>query len=90
MALKISANSAFTHRYLKLRSWGVTFRETAAFGGVHKFPFSQIEYILMSPKAVLSFQVGQEVFSIPTKPKKKKHIETIEALLREVSRAAGR
>jgi hypothetical protein len=80
MALKIRANSFFVTRYLKLKDWGVIFMETAAIGGRRKFTWGQIDFILMSPENVLSLQVGNEVFSIPTKPTKPVHQKVIAQL----------
>ena len=89
MAYKIKANSAFVHRYLHVKSTGVVFRETAALGGTRRFRFDQIDAILMSPDHVLSFQVGNEVFSLPTRPGKKAHQAAIDELLRQVQPFTG-
>ncbi len=88
MALKIRANSLFVARSLTLDSAGVAFQETAAMGGTRRFAFGDIDCVLMSPDHVLSFQVGNEVFSIPTKPSNKKHQETISALVQCVRESA--
>jgi hypothetical protein len=88
MSLKISASSLFTKHYLMVDSNGVKFYETSAFGGPKRFPFSRIECVLMSPDNKLSFQVGNEVFAIPTKPSDAKHQAAINALLQEVRRSA--
>ena len=80
MALVIRASSFFTKRYLKVTDWGVDFMETAALGGRRKFAYGQIDFVLMSPSFVLSFQVGNEVFSIQTKPQKFKQQQAIEQL----------
>ena len=88
MAFKIGASSLFTKRYLKVDSAGVEFMETAGLGGKRRFSFGQIGCILMSPDHKLSFQVGREVFSIPTKPYKQGHQETIKALVQSVRAAA--
>ena len=74
----------FTRRTLDVDSNGVTFCETVAFGGVRRFRFSQVDLVLMSPEQVLSFQVGREVFSIPTRPGNKIHQQVIETLVREL------
>lgn len=89
MSLKISANTFFLRRYLEIDSSGITFCETAALGGTRTFRFDQVDCVLMSNDNVLSFQVGQEVFSLPTKPRKRRHQEAIETFVREVKRAAG-
>lgn len=88
MSLKISNNSLLSKHYLAVDSGGVEFCEATAFGGLKRFPFSQVECVLMSPDHVLSFQVGKEVLSIPTNPDDAKHQEVINALLQEVRRAA--
>jgi len=85
MALKIKVHSLFKQWYLEIDSDGVKFCETAAWGGVRRFRFQQVEYILMSPDGVLSFQVGNEVFSIPTKPDNPKHQEVVNTFVREVT-----
>ncbi len=89
MKLKINANTFATKRYLEVDSSGVAFCETSFFGGVRKFGFHEIECVLMSEDNVLSFQVKQEVFSIPTKPSSEKHKRVINTLVHEVRRAAG-
>ena len=81
MALKIKANSLLMARSLTLDSAGVAFQETAALGRTRRFAFGEIDCVLMSPDHVLSFQVGKEVFSIPTKPNNKNHQETIATLV---------
>lgn len=88
MTLKISASSLFKNHYLTLDSGGVKFYESAGIGGARRFRFDQILCILMSPDNTLSFQVGQEVFSIKTNPSNPKHQAVINTLLQEVQRAA--
>jgi hypothetical protein len=87
MGLTINGSSLIVKRYLTVKDWGVIFMETAALGGKRKFQFGQIDYVLISPTNVLSFQVGQEVFQIPTKPGKVKHQQVIQQLLESVSRS---
>jgi hypothetical protein len=89
MKFKINASSFVTKRYLLIDSGGVKFCESSFVGGVRRFGFNEIECVLMSPDNVLSFQVRQEVFSIPTRPDKKKHKQVIDILVHEVRRAAG-
>lgn len=81
MALRIKASSLFVARSLALDSAGVAFQEATVLSKTRRFAFGEIDCILMSPDQVLSFQVGTEVFSIPTKPSNKKHQETIRALV---------
>lgn len=80
-SFKIRANSLFVNRYLKVVENGVVFVETAAMGGKRKFRFDQIDYVLMSPTNVLSFQVGNEVFSLKTNPKRLRHQQAIQQLI---------
>ncbi len=92
MALRIRASSFFTARILTVDAKGVTHLESAFVGGKRKFQFSEIDAVLMSSKSVLSFQVGNEVFSIPTKPGNRRHQEVIATLVGNVHAAnsAGR
>ena len=89
MALKINAGSLLENRYLVVESDGVKFCETAFTGGKRHFRFHEIGCILLSPEHKLSFQVGKEVFSIPTKPNDAKHQEVIAAFVRQVQQANG-
>lgn len=86
--LKIKANDAFIQRYLEISPKGIAFRETALGGSAKKFGFHQVDSILLSPNDVLSFQVGQEVFSIPTKSADATHQALISRFLEEVSKTA--
>lgn len=86
MAFTIKGGSFFIAQYLKVTDKGIIYQETAALGGKRKFSFGQIEYVLMSAKSVLSFQVGNEVFSIPVKQHKPKHQQTMAALIDGVRR----
>jgi hypothetical protein len=87
MALVIRANTLFTKRGLKVDSGGVTHLETSFLGGRRRFDFREIECILMSSQGLLSLQVGNEVFSVPTKPDNRYHQETIQALVSGVRTA---
>jgi len=89
MALKIKANSLIEHCYLQIFGSGVEYRRTAFTGGARHFPFGQVDAILMDANNVLSFQVGEEVFSLQTKPSNAKHREVIGIFLQEVRRAHG-
>lgn len=88
MKLKIKASSAVMSHSLEVRPEGVRFTETALWGN-RSFGFSQIDCVLMAPNQVLSFQVGQEVFSIPTVPGNSTHQATIAALVEGVRRSVG-
>ncbi|KKM72124.1 hypothetical protein LCGC14_1423660 [marine sediment metagenome] len=89
MALVIRASTLLTKRILKVHSDGVTHLETSFMGGRRKFGFREIGCVLMSSHRVLSFQVGYEVFSVPTKPGNRRHQETIQALISAVRTAHG-
>jgi hypothetical protein len=86
MKLKITSGSLFMKYYLIVDAQGVKFYESAALGSAKRFQFSQIKSVLMAPDHRLSFQVGNEVFSIPTQPDKAKHQAAIDALLLELRR----
>lgn len=81
MGLKISSSSLFTRRFLKVKKDRIRFYEPGMFLGARSFPFRMIDCVLVSPTNVLSFQVGREVFSIPTQPGKAKHQQTIAAFI---------
>lgn len=89
MALVIRASTFCETRVLKVESWGVTHVDACLIGGRRTFGFGEIECILMSVKHVLSFQVGDEVFSVATKPGNRRHQKTIEALVDAVRAAHG-
>ena len=87
MSLKISASNLLTKHFLIVRSDGVKFCEISAFGSPRHFRFADIECILLAPDQKLSFQVGKEVFSIPTDPNNAQHQTVITTLVSEVRRA---
>lgn len=87
MALKISNSGPFKNHYLKVESDGVTFCETAIGRNTRRFRYRDIVCVLMSPAHTLSFQVGQEVFSIPTQPEDPGHQKVVAALLSEARRS---
>lgn len=89
MAFQINANDLVTKRFLRIASDGVEFCETSIGGGARHFRFSDIVCILLSPENKLSFQVGQEVFTIPVNTENAKHQEVIAMFVQEVRRANG-
>jgi len=89
MALKITNSGLLTKRYLKVESDGVKFLEASFGGSARWFRFHNIECILMSPDYALSFQVGKEVFTIPTDPTNTKHQTVIATFVQEVQRATA-
>jgi hypothetical protein len=89
MGLVIRASSFLDSRYLKVTPEGVLFRDNEFFHPRKRFVFRQIDCVVMSADSVLSFQVGNEVFSIRTKPSNRKHQEVIRALMGGVRRSTG-
>ena len=88
MAHVIRSSGLVDARRLKVDIDRVQFVEGGLWGK-KKFTFNQIGCVLMSPSHELSFQVGNEVFSIPTKPYNAKHQAAIDALVQGVRRSAG-
>jgi hypothetical protein len=89
MALQIKANSLLTKHYLSIRSDGVKFCETSGLESARLFRFGDIECVLLSPEHKLSFQVGKEVFTIPTDPNNASHQTVIATLVQEVQRSGA-
>ncbi len=88
MSLKITNNSLLEKHFLVLESDGLSFYHGALLGA-RRFRFNQIESVLLSSKHLLSFQVGNEVFSIPTKPENLAHQNAISFLLQQVRRSTA-
>ncbi len=86
MGLTITHSNLLTRRYLKIRKDGVKFYGGSFFGG-RRFRFEEIDCVLLSATHELSFQVGQEVFTIATRPDKPKHQQTVAALLEGLERS---
>lgn len=76
-------------RYLKVEEKGIIYCNTD-FVGSKKFRFDEIDFILLSPKSVLSFQVGKEVFSLPIQPGKIEHQQTLTAFIQAVEQSRVR
>jgi hypothetical protein len=85
MSFKIKNNSLFQQHYLVVDSSGLKFYNGQMLGA-KRFRFAQIESVLLSTDHTLSFQVGNEVFSIPTKPDNSDHKNVIDFLVQEVRR----
>jgi hypothetical protein len=81
---KIISRGFLDGKMLFLLPEGIKFRQTSAFSSVRKFDYRQVDAIVMAPDDTLSFQVGREVFSIPTNPGDKKHEHAIQLLLDRV------
>jgi len=86
MSLTISNDSLVEKHFLSVDSEGVRFSNGALLGA-RRFRFSEIETVLLSGNHTLSFQVGKEVFSIPTKPEDPDHQNVINFLLQEARRS---
>jgi hypothetical protein len=81
MKHKISVASLFTREYLVVHDKGVKYCGTSLFRSIRRFRFDEIHCLLMAPDSTLSFQAGEEVFSIKTKPGNAKHQAAIAALV---------
>ncbi len=88
MKEKISYSTLFFRQSLVVDDGGVKFIGTEAFQTARRFTFDQILCVLMGPDNTLSFQVGDEVFAIPTNPGNRKHQAAIAALLQGLGAAA--
>jgi hypothetical protein len=90
MAKKIiKASTLIERRYLELEEAGVRFCSSAISSAGRRFRFDDVRGIVVSMDDVLSFQVGEEVFSVPTKPGDAAHAEVVDLFVRAVRRAHG-
>ena len=89
MALKINASSLFNSHYLTVKSDGIKYFEGAIGISARSFRFNQIECVLMSPDHKLSFQVGQEVFTMQPEPEDARHQKAIATLVQELQRTGA-
>ncbi len=90
MSLTIYASSLLEKCWLQVKPNCVVYFKSAFTGSKRQFAFDQIDAVLLSPKGLLSFQVGREVFSLQTYPSKAKHQEVIDALLDGVEKTRPR
>jgi hypothetical protein len=81
MRHKIHANTLLETRCLIIEDASMRFRQSVGLGGERRFSYGEIDCVLMSPESVLSFQVGQEVFSLPLRLEKPKHQAALAAFL---------
>jgi hypothetical protein len=81
MGLILRASGFFESRYLQIKKGMVYVPSLSFLGGRKRYAFSEIEYVLITSNNVLSFQAGQDVFSIQTRPYKQKHEAVMQALL---------
>ncbi|MFC1840331.1 hypothetical protein ACFL1N_12170 [Thermodesulfobacteriota bacterium] len=82
MGMKISRSGLVEKTNLTLKKDGIVFYQSGAISGSKKkFKFHEIDYILISKDNNLSFQVGNEVFTVKVNPDNKKHNLAIEHLI---------
>jgi len=81
---KISANSIFQYRYMIIDDRGITYAESVITTRKRRFSYLDIEYVFVSPTNEITFQVGEESFSLPYKPYDKKHQAFLEGLKQRV------
>ena len=85
MAVKISRSGFVEKSHLSIKKEGIVFHQAGPVSRSKKiFKFDEIDFVLMSKENDLSFQVGEEVFTIKTNPDNKKHQLVIEELLKAV------
>jgi hypothetical protein len=84
MSFEITNNSFLKKHVLTVDSSGLRFENPIL--GARRFRFHQVESVLLSTDHTLSFQVGNEVFSIPVKMENSDHKNVIDFLLQEVRR----
>lgn len=83
----IKAPGMFSGHYLEITFMGVQYNDPEALRiGIKRCNFDKISCVLLSPTHDLSFQVGKDLFRIPTKPNDPKHQEAIAALLAGLNR----
>lgn len=81
MSLKISKGSLFEKSFLIVDKKGIKAYSSAITMGTTRYRFDQIDCVLLSPDHKLSIQVGQNIFTIQTKPDSPKEQAVIQALL---------
>lgn len=82
--MKIKANNLLQNRYMYIDDHGVEFCETALISGKQHFSYSEVDYIFISKTDELTFQVRDEVFTLPIKPRNQQHQAFIAAFVRNV------
>lgn len=88
MKLRITANTLVTKHFLEVDDQGVTYCETAAFGGTRRIQFKDITAIVKGADSGLSIQIGREIVKIPIKEAYAPHRAVIARLVSEVRRTA--
>jgi len=89
MLYRINANTLAQKRYLQIDDKGVVYADIVFLSGARRFRFDQVDCILLSANQELSFQVGNEVFTLPVNLFNTRHMETINAFVTRVHQANG-
>jgi hypothetical protein len=89
MALKITFSSLAESRVLTVDDAGVRFQDGVVYRGTSRIAFRDILAIVLSPKGLLSIQVGDKVYKIQTKLGDRSHQQVIDALVRGAKASAG-
>ena len=84
MRERINSASLFFRQFLVVDDDGVKHCAPGMFQTATQFRFDEIVCVLLAPDNTLSFQVGDQVYSIATKPNDKKHQAAIAALIQSV------
>ena len=84
MGHTIRGSSLVEKIYLKVEDRWIEWYASSFLGTKRRFGYDQIDCILMGLDHKLSFQVGSEVFTIRTNPKKQSHQDAIKTLVEKV------
>ncbi|MEO7413455.1 MAG: hypothetical protein ABIZ81_08860 [Opitutaceae bacterium] len=86
----ITTGGMLSSHYLEVTFMGVRYSGAQASGtAVKRCNFEKITGVLLSPAHELSFQIGKEIFRIPTKPDDPKHQAAIAALIAGLQRSVA-
>ncbi len=86
---RIQTITGFDIDSLDVDTTGVSYLKGGLSSKKRHFAFSEIEYVLLSPGGLLAFQVGDEVFSIQTKPNDTNDRQAVETFVTEVRRSVS-
>ena len=84
MHQSIDAGDAVSKRYLTVDAEGISFCESSVSNEVRRFPYRQIQSILLAPNGLLCIQAGTQVFKIPTQATDVAHQLLIARLVNQV------